>query len=225
MLSRLSRLIRQLVFGVSLAVLVGPIHGSGGKRTLALLIIAVATIPTSMHLLNAFSGKALGVVAMILFGGMIALVALWIVDPIYRLGLGLSSRLAVFASVTVILFLSGWLKMRRTAASQERVMSWRPWLFLRPPDARGASRFPQVYLRTATDVTPEEEFIADLYARGGGDSVFVRKGWAGRRAAARAAIWVGEMEMWLRQNPTATREEQLAQSRKLLDKRRLTAKW
>ena len=78
-------------------------------------------------------------------------------------------------------------------------------------------RFQDLYLRTATNVTSEEQIIVDLYAGGGGSSLFVREGWVGRLASMNAAIWAEVMKLWLQQNPNATRRDQLAQSRKLLD--------
>src|SRR4051794_18993387 len=82
-------------------------------------------------------------------------------------------------------------------------------------------RFQELYLTTATNVTPEEQRLVELYVHCGGGSLFVHKGWVGRLAAMHAAIWAGLMDMWLRQNPTATRERQLAYSRKLLVKMNL----
>jgi hypothetical protein len=80
------------------------------------------------------------------------------------------------------------------------------------------SRFQQVYLRIANDVSAEEEALADLYARGGGTGVFVERGWFGRRAEARAAVWFKEMEKWLRENPEASKDDQTVQSRRLLER-------
>jgi hypothetical protein len=92
------------------------------------------------------------------------------------------------------------------------------------PYARPINRFQDVYLRTATNVTPEEEYLADLYARGGGEGLFVREGRSGRRTVQRAEMWANEMNKWLRENPVATREEQLDRSRRLLDRMRLSPK-
>src|SRR5438874_2038470 len=61
--------------------------------------------------------------------------------------------------------------------------------------------------------------LVESYVHCGGSSLFVQKGWVGRLAAMNAAIWAGVMEMWLRQNPTATGEVRLAYSRKLRDAR------
>jgi hypothetical protein len=83
-------------------------------------------------------------------------------------------------------------------------------------------RFQELYLMTAADVTQEEQILVELYAGGGGSNLFVRKGWVGRLAAMNAAIWAEVIKLWLQQNPNATRQDQLAQSRKLLDQMNLS---
>ena len=50
-------------------------------------------------------------------------------------------------------------------------------------------RFQELYLKTATNVTPEEEILIALYAGGGGSKLVAREGWVGRLAAMNAAIW------------------------------------
>jgi hypothetical protein len=68
----------------------------------------------------------------------------------------------------------------------------------------------------------EEEILIELYAGGGGSTLFVREGWVGRLAAMNAALWGKVMKSWLEQNPNATRQAQLNQSRKLLDEMNLS---
>lgn len=70
-------------------------------------------------------------------------------------------------------------------------------------------RFQGLYLRTATIVSPEEQILVELYAGGGGSSLFVQEGWVGRLAAMNAAIWAEVMKLWLQQNPNATRQDNL----------------
>ena len=93
-------IIRQLLFGVAVAVLVGPLDfGDGYGHTAGILIVSLATIPTSKYLFHAFGAKLLGFIAMILFGGVIVMVNLWIVDPIYELDLSFWRRLAAFIGI------------------------------------------------------------------------------------------------------------------------------
>lgn len=103
-------------------------------------------------------------------------------------------------------------------------MSWRAFLTVvatvanwqRNTDAE--RRFQELYLKTASNITPEEEYLVQLYVDGGGSSLLVDKGVIGRLTAANAALWAGEMETWLQQNSNTTRAVQLDQSRRLLDR-------
>ena len=107
------RMIRQLLFGVALAVLVGP-YDLFGWLSVGLFIIAFATIPTSQFVFYAFGTKILGMLAMtFLWGGIVVLAMLWIVDPIYRLDLSLWNRFAALAGVFLVLMLSGWAKLHK----------------------------------------------------------------------------------------------------------------
>jgi hypothetical protein len=89
-------------------------------------------------------------------------------------------------------------------------------------NTRAERRFQELYVMTAADVTPEEQILVELYAGGGGSNLFVREGWVGRLSAMNAAIWAEVMKLWLQQNPNATRQDQLSQSRKLLDQMNLS---
>jgi hypothetical protein len=79
------------------------------------------------------------------------------------------------------------------------------------------SRFREVYLGIADDVQPEEEELADLYAGGGGLGLLEAKGRVARKRLERAALWVIDMEHWLKMHAKATKEERLEESRRLLD--------
>jgi len=109
------RLIRQLMFGVGLAVLVGPYDLFGGL-SVGLVIITAATIPTSQLVFNLFSGNILGIGALSTLGATLIAVMVWVIDPLYRLNLNLVSRVSIFVGVFAVLLISGWLRLRRQVA-------------------------------------------------------------------------------------------------------------
>jgi hypothetical protein len=96
--------ILQLIFGIALAVLVGP-HDLFGS-SVGFLILVLATIPTHKYLFYAFGTKFLGLLAMALSMGVNLPVMLWAVDPLYRLDLSLWIRL--FGFLLACLVLNAW---------------------------------------------------------------------------------------------------------------------
>jgi hypothetical protein len=92
----LAAVLRQFVFGIALAVLVGP-YDLFGWLSVSLVIVSLATIPTSQLLFSAFGyigmlGLGAGIVAAMLF-----------VDPLHALHLSLITRVVMFAVVMVAL--------------------------------------------------------------------------------------------------------------------------
>ena len=94
------------MFGIVLAVLVGPHHVFG--LSLSLVIVFFATVPTC-QLLSVIFG---------LFGFLTWLVAvfvarLYIVEPLHTLQMSLPLRAALFTTVLVLLVGTGLLKLQR----------------------------------------------------------------------------------------------------------------
>ena len=117
-----SRLIRQLMFGVALAVLVGP-YDLFRWLSAGLVIIAVATIPTSQLVFDLFRGNILGVAAMGSLVAILIVVMHWVVEPLYRLDLNLGSRVSIFTVVFAILLISGCFKRRRQQVARWRALA------------------------------------------------------------------------------------------------------
>jgi hypothetical protein len=93
----LARVLRQFVFGIALAVLVGP-HDLFGWLSISLVIVSLAMIPASQLLFAAF-----GYIGMLGLGAGIVVVMLYVVDPLHALHLSLINRGVMFAVVMAAL--------------------------------------------------------------------------------------------------------------------------
>jgi hypothetical protein len=103
----LASVLRQFVFGIALAVLIGP-HDLFGWLSLRLVVVSIATIPTSQLLFVAF-----GYIGMLGLGAAIVAVMLYVVDPLHALHLSLIARGEMFAAVIVALVgITVWFRYR-----------------------------------------------------------------------------------------------------------------
>ena len=103
----LASVLRQFVFGISLAVLMGP-YDLFGWLSVSLVVLSLATIPTSQVLFAAF-----GYIGMLGLGASIVAVMLYVVDPLHALHLSLIARGEMFAAVIVALVgITVWFRYR-----------------------------------------------------------------------------------------------------------------
>ena len=108
--SILTGAIRNFVFGIVVAILVGPYLP---WPIIGFFIVCLAVIPTSQRIFFALGAKVLGLLGLLCLGAVIVAVMIFIVDPINALHLNLTVRAVIFILAFGILVTWAWTKQSR----------------------------------------------------------------------------------------------------------------